>query len=156
MICAEDELGLGESHDGILALPEEAPVGVPAAEYLKITNDSVIEIGLTPNRTDAMCHIGVARDLRAGLLRQDVHSTLKFPSVESFNVGNTKHVIPVEIKNREACGQYFGLTISGVEVKESPDWLKTKLNSIGLSPVNNVVDVTNFCSSRNGPSFTCI
>jgi phenylalanyl-tRNA synthetase beta chain len=150
MICAEDELGLGESHDGILALPEEAPVGVPAAEYLKITNDSVIEIGLTPNRTDAMCHIGVARDLRAGLLRQDVHSTLKFPSVESFNVGNTKHVIPVEVKKREACGQYFGLTISGLEVKESPDWLKTKLNSIGLSPVNNVVDVTNFVLHETG------
>lgn len=150
MICAEDELGLGESHDGILALPADAPTGMPAAEYLKITNDSVIEIGLTPNRTDAMCHIGVARDLRAGLLRQDVQSTLMLPSVESFEVENTEHVIPVKIENEDACGQYFGLTITGVEVEDSPDWLKTKLNSIGLSPVNNIVDITNFVLHETG------
>lgn len=150
MICAEDELGLGESHDGILALPTDAPTGMPAAEYLKITNDSIIEIGLTPNRTDAMCHIGVARDLRAGLLRQDVQTTLKFPSVESFKVANTQRVIPVKIENGDACGHYFGLTISGVEVKSSPDWLKTKLNSIGLSPVNNIVDITNFVLHETG------
>jgi len=150
MICAEDELGLGKSHDGILALPQDAHVGMPAAEYLKITNDSVIEIGLTPNRTDAMCHIGVARDLRAGLLRQDIQTTLKFPSIDSFAVENTKRIIPVKIEGKDACGQYLGLTISGVEVKDSPDWLKTKLSAIGLSSVNNIVDVTNFVLHETG------
>ena len=150
MICAEDELGLGQSHDGILALPADAPIGMLAAEYLKVTNDSVIEIGLTPNRTDAMSHIGVARDLRAGLLRQNIQTTLVIPSVDSFKVENNERVIPVKIEDKEACGQYYGLTITGVEVKESPDWLKTKLNSIGLISINTIVDVTNFVLHETG------
>lgn len=150
MICAEDELGLGSSHEGIMVLDKNAPVGEAAADYLNITNDQVIEIGLTPNRTDAMCHIGVARDLRAGLLRKGVSPTLETPSIESFEVENTDLTIKVNIEDREACGQYFGLTISGVEVQESPDWLKVKLSAIGLAPVNNIVDVTNFVLHETG------
>ncbi len=143
MICAEDEIGLGTSHDGIMVLDENAEIGTPAKEYFKIENDVVFEIGLTPNRIDGASHIGVARDL-AAYLSQTENTSYTQPSVEAFKVDNTKHTIPVEVENTEACKRYAGLTISGIEIKESPDWLKNKISAIGLKPINNVVDITNF------------
>jgi len=139
MICAEDEIGLGESHAGIIVLNTTVPNGTPASTFYKIESDYVLEIGLTPNRADAASHIGVARDVRAAKKR-----TLKFPSVENFKVDNTTLTIPVKVENTEACPRYSAVTISGVVVGESPDWLKGRLHSIGLSPINNVVDITNF------------
>ncbi|MEO1055213.1 MAG: phenylalanine--tRNA ligase subunit beta, partial [Bacteroidota bacterium] len=139
MICAEDEIGLGASHEGIIELDTSLPNGTPAIEYFQLESDQVIEIGLTPNRADATSHIGVARDLKA-VLDEEV----QWPSVDNFSVENESLTIPVEVENSEACPRYSAVTISGVEVKESPDWLKDKLSAIGLTPVNNVVDATNF------------
>lgn len=139
MICAEDEIGLGESHAGIIVLNTTVANGTPASTFYKIESDYVLEIGLTPNRADAASHVGVARDVRAAKKR-----TLKFPSVENFKVENTSLTIPVKVENTEACPRYSAVTISGVTVAESPDWLKGRLQSIGLSPINNVVDITNF------------
>ncbi len=144
MICAEDELGLGDSHDGILVMDDNAKVGSPVANYYDIENDNVIEIGLTPNRTDGMSHYGVARDLRAALLHQGESHNMMLPSVENFKVDNINLPIEVEVKDTEACPRYAGLTISGIEVKESPTWLQNRLKAIGLGPINNVVDVTNY------------
>lgn len=153
MICAEDEIGLGTDHDGIMVLPQEAPIGMTASEYFKVESDFVIEIGLTPNRNDAMSHIGVARDLLAALKHQnevEQSTPLKWPKIADFKVDNESFTIPVEVENSEACPRYCGITLSGVEVKESPDWLKNKLRSIGLNPHNNVVDVTNFVLHEMG------
>lgn len=144
MICAEDELGLGDSHDGILVMDDNAKVGSPVANYYDIENDTVIEIGLTPNRTDGMSHYGVARDLRAALLHQGENHDMILPSVDNFKVHNTNLPIEVEVKDTEACPRYAGLTISGIEVKESPTWLQNRLKAIGLGTINNVVDVTNY------------
>jgi phenylalanyl-tRNA synthetase beta chain len=149
MICAEDELGLGESHDGIMILKADTPIGTPAHEYFNIEDDYVFEIGLTPNRTDAMSHYGVARDLRAGLIQQGITAELTLPKVD-FNVDNTNLTIPVVVENKEACPQYLGVTISGVTVEPSPDWLQNRLRAIGLKPINNVVDVTNFVLHETG------
>lgn len=144
MICAEDELGLGDSHDGIMVLPDEAPVGVPAAEYLKVENDYLYEIGLTPNRIDAASHYGVARDLAAYISFHEIPVKAILPDVSSFNVDSNTLYIPVEVQNPEACQRYCGITITGIKVGPSPDWLQKRLLAIGLKPINNVVDITNF------------
>jgi phenylalanyl-tRNA synthetase beta chain len=139
MICAEDEIGLGQSHDGIMVLDTDLPNGAPAAEFFKLESDYVFEIGLTPNRADGASHFGVARDLKALLSR-----SLNLPSIEDFKIDNTTRTIEVRVENAEACPRYSALTISNIKVKESPDWLKTKLKAIGINPTNNVVDVTNY------------
>ncbi|MBC7916024.1 MAG: phenylalanine--tRNA ligase subunit beta, partial [Pyrinomonadaceae bacterium] len=139
MICAEDEIGLGSSHDGIMVLEPNAGIGTAAKEYFNVTDDYLCEIGLTPNRADAASHLGVARDLAAYL-----RSTISMPDVSAFEIGDTSFTIPVEVENAEACKRYSSLTISGVTVKDSPDWLKDKLKIIGVRPINNIVDVTNY------------
>jgi phenylalanyl-tRNA synthetase beta chain len=139
MICAEDELGLGTNHDGIMVLDTTLPTGTPASQYFNIEDDVVLEIGLTPNRSDATSHIGVARDLRAVLKRG-----IKWPDVSEFKVDNHTSGITVTVEDRAGCPRYSGVSISNITIKESPDWLKNKLLSIGQSPINNVVDVTNF------------
>ncbi|MCA0131816.1 phenylalanine--tRNA ligase subunit beta [Winogradskyella alexanderae] len=144
MICAEDELGLGESHDGIMVLDKLLKVGTKASEVFKVENDQVFEIGLTPNRADAMSHYGVARDLKAGLLQKEVTLELITPSVSSYHVDARSLKIDVEVKDKEKCPRYCGVTISGVKVEPSPSWLQHKLKSIGLSPINNIVDITNY------------
>ena len=143
MICAEDELGLGTSHEGIIVLEPNAKVGMPAAEYFNIKDDYQFEIGLTPNRIDAASHFGVARDL-AAFLNLTKETKASKPSIDNFKIDSNKLHIPVEIMNVEACPRYSGLTISNVKVGPSPDWLQNRLRSIGLTPINNVVDVTNF------------
>jgi phenylalanyl-tRNA synthetase beta chain len=149
MICAEDEIGLGTSHDGIMVLSPDAVVGTPAAKYFNVESDWQIEVDLTPNRIDAGSHIGVARDL-AAYLKQHQDISYKKPSVDEFKVENNNLPIPVEIGTPAACHRYAGVTISEVEIKESPDWLKNRLRSIGLNPINNVVDVTNFILMETG------
>ena len=139
MICAEDEIGLGASHDGIMVLGEDASVGVSAKEYFKINDDYVYEIGLTPNRADAASHLGVARDL-AAFLKVEV----KMPDISDFTTESTDLTIRVKVENAKACPRYSSVTIVGVEVKESPEWLKRHLNVIGIRPINNIVDVTNY------------
>ena len=144
MICAEDELGLGEGHDGIMVLDEALTPGTPCADIFEVESDQVFEIGLTPNRADAMSHYGVARDLRAGLLQQGSQHELITPSVSSFHVDNRTLRIDVEVKDKKLCPRYCGLTITGLRVSESPEWLKNRLLAIGITPKNNVVDVTNY------------
>jgi phenylalanyl-tRNA synthetase beta chain len=144
MICAEDELGLGDSHDGIMVLPDDAPIGTPAAEYFKIEKDYQYEIGLTPNRIDAASHFGVARDLAAYVNFHEKPIKANLPDVQDFKVDNNSLAIPVHVENAEACTRYSGLTISGIKVGPSPEWLQNRLRSIGLNPINNVVDITNF------------
>ena len=144
MICAEDELGLGTSHDGIMILDSKLKTGTTLAEVLKIVNDEIFEIGLTPNRADAMSHYGVARDLRAGLLQKNKNVELITPSVSAFKVEKRTLKIDIDIKDIKLAPRYCGVTISGIEVKPSPDWLQNRLKSIGLTPKNNIVDVTNF------------
>lgn len=139
MICAEDEIGLGESHTGIIVLNTSKANGTLASEFYNIQSDFVLEIGLTPNRADAASHLGVARDIKAATNRQ-----LSWPSVDSFKTESKNLPISVTVENTEACPRYSAVTISGVTVKESPDWLKNRLKSIGLSPINNIVDITNF------------
>jgi len=143
MICAEDELGLGESHEGIMVLPEDTPLGMPAHEYLNVEYDTVFEIGLTPNRIDGASHYGVARDL-AAYFNLSKPSKASLPSVKDFNIDNNSAHIPVIIENKSDCLRYSALTVSGVEVRESPRWLKNRLKAIGLSPLNNIVDITNY------------
>lgn len=145
MICAEDEIGLGESHAGIMVLDTTAPNGTPAADYFNVDTDYVLEIGLTPNRADAASHIGVARDIKAARQR-----TLKLPDVTNFKTENNNLPISVHVENTTACPRYSAVTISGVTVKESPAWLKNRLKSIGLSPINNLVDITNFVLHETG------
>ena len=149
MICAEDELGLGTSHDGIMVLDSGTPAGTPASNYFRIETDTVFEIGLTPNRIDAASHLGVARDLAAYLKQQGEVEVLK-PSVEGFKHDNTDLPIDIVIEEEAGCKRYSGLTIRGVSVKESPAWLQTRLRSVGLSPINNVVDITNFVLHESG------
>ncbi|WP_158729731.1 MULTISPECIES: phenylalanine--tRNA ligase subunit beta [unclassified Flavobacterium] len=144
MICAEDELGLGESHDGIMILDDSLVPGTAAATVFKIENDEVFEIGLTPNRADAMSHLGTARDLRAGLLQNGVSVELITPSVSNFRVDKRTLKIDIDVKEPKLAPRYCGVTISGIEVKPSPAWLQNRLKSIGLNPKNNIVDVTNY------------
>jgi phenylalanyl-tRNA synthetase beta chain len=134
MICAEDELGLGKGHDGILVLNSDIKVGTSGAEVFNIETDEVFEIGLTPNRSDAMSHFGVARDLKAGLLQQDVNLELISPSVSDFHVNERTLRIDVEVQNKDLIPRYCGITITDVEVKDSPEWIQNRLKSIGLIP----------------------
>ena len=149
MICAEDEIGLGKGHDGIMVLDPSTAIGTLAKDHFNVEDDYELEIGLTPNRADATGHIGVARDLVA-VLGQSQEINLVKPSVEDFKVDNTALNIIVEIEDVELCPRYSGVTISGLEVKDSPDWLMNRLLSIGLTPINNVVDVTNFVLHETG------
>ena len=149
MICAEDEIGLGSSHDGIMVLDQSAIPGTPASQYFKIESDFVLEVDLTPNRIDSASHIGIARDL-AAYIKQKHPISYHRPSVEAFKVDNRSLEIPVEVLNTEACPRYSGVTISNVTVKESPEWLKNKLKLIGLKAINNIVDVTNFVLFETG------
>ena len=145
MICAEDELGLGDSHDGIMILAAELIPGTPASKVFNIETDEVFEIGLTPNRADAMSHWGVARDLRAGLIQKNsTQSELITPSVNKFKVEKRTLKIDVKVEDTKLAPRYCGVTISGVTIKPSPEWLKNRLKSIGLTPKNNIVDVTNY------------
>jgi phenylalanyl-tRNA synthetase beta chain len=145
MICAEDEIGLGDSHAGIMVLNTTARNGTPAPDFFNIESDYSIEIGLTPNRADAASHIGVARDIKASTKRK-----LNLPSVDAFKVENQKLNIPVVVENKEACPRYSAVTVTNVKVGESPSWLKTRLLSIGLTPINNIVDITNFICHELG------
>ena len=149
MICAEDEVGLGTDHEGIIVLDESAEVGSAVKDYFNVQSDWVIEIDLTPNRIDGGSHIGVARDL-AAYLSLEKKTEYKRPPVDNFKADNHNLEIPVEIKNPEACPRYTGVTISGVTVKESPDWLKNRLKAIGQTPINNVVDITNYVLHETG------
>lgn len=145
MICAEDEIGVGTSHDGIIVLPDDTPVGLPAAEYYKVETDHVLEVDITPNRVDATSHFGVARDLAAYLQQQGTPAALQRPSIEGFSIDDPSgEAITVEAIDEAACLRYSGLTIRGVTVRESPEWLRRRLVAIGLRPINNVVDVTNY------------
>jgi len=144
MICAEDELGLGASHDGILVLDNELTVGTLVAELYEVENDQVFEIGLTPNRADAMSHFGTARDLKAGLIQKDLNVELITPSVSAFRIDNRTLKIDVDVINKELAPRYCGVTISGIKVETSPNWLQNRLKAIGLTPKNNIVDVTNY------------
>lgn len=150
MICAEDEIGVGTSHDGIMVLPPDTPVGMPAKEYFHVEDDTLIEVDITPNRSDAASHYGVARDLYAYYKAHGQDVTLTKPSVEAFRVNNHNLPITVTIDNKQACPRYTGVSIQGVTVKESPHWLKKSLNAIGLHSINNVVDVTNFVLHEMG------
>ena len=150
MLCGSDEIGLGGSHEGIMELAEDSVPGTAASDYFELESDTVFEIGLTPNRSDAMGHLGVALDLKAGLAAQGKHVALKKPSIDAFEVDGNDLNIEIQVDNYEACPRYSGLTISGVQVKESPDWLSNKLKALGLTPINNVVDVTNFVLHETG------
>lgn len=144
MICAEDELGLGSSHDGILVLDPHIEPGTPAAKVFKIEQDEVFEIGLTPNRADAMSHFGVARDLRAGLMQQEINLELISPSVSDFHVDERKLKIDVEVENKELAPRYCGISITDVVIKDAPEWIQNRLKAIGITPKNNIVDITNY------------
>jgi len=152
MICAEDELGLGTSHDGIMVLDAEAKAGTPAKEYFNIQDDYIFEIGLTPNRSDATSHIGAARDLVAVFnhINKNNNSKLLLPSVEEFKVDNHDLDIDIKVENEKACPRYSGVTLTNLKVEESPEWLKNALNAIGLRPINNLVDITNFVMWETG------
>jgi phenylalanyl-tRNA synthetase beta chain len=149
MICAEDEIGLGSSHDGIMVLDASAVPGTPASEYFKIESDFMLEVDLTPNRIDSASHIGIARDL-AAYIKQKHPISYHCPSVDGFKVDNHSFQIPVEVRNSAACPRYSGVTVSNVVVKESPEWLKNNLKLIGIRPINNIVDVTNFVLFETG------
>ena len=150
MICAEDEIGVGNNHDGIMVLPADTPVGMPAKEYFGVEDDTLIEVDITPNRADGASHYGVARDLYAYYQAKGVDIALTKPSVEDFQVQSNALPIEVVVENAGACPRYTGVSIKGVTIKESPDWLKKALNTIGIRPINNVVDVTNFVLHEMG------
>jgi phenylalanyl-tRNA synthetase beta chain len=150
MICAEDEIGLGTSHEGIIVLPAEAKVGMSAREYYKVESDYVLEVDITPNRVDAASHYGVARDLAACLRAQGVEAELKRPSVGDFKIEDPSRGVKVRVENTEACPRYTGVTVKGVTVKESPAWLRNRLEAIGVRAINNVVDVTNYVLHETG------
>ena len=150
MICAEDELGLGSSHDGIMVLPNEVEVGTLASDYFKIENDTVFEIGLTPNRSDAMGHFGVARDLKTVLNHNGSELEMCLPTLKHFKTDNINLSISVEVENSELCPRYSGVSINGIKIEPSPEWLKNRLKSIGIESKNNIVDVTNFVLHETG------
>jgi phenylalanyl-tRNA synthetase beta chain len=144
MICAEDELGLGKGHDGILVIDDKYKVGTPASKVFNIASDLVFEFGLTPNRAYAMSHMGVARDLRAGLMQEGLKLEFKTPSVSNFQVDERTLKIDLQVDDKELIPRYCGVTISNIKVEVSPKWLQDKLKSLGLTPKNNVVDITNY------------
>ena len=150
MLCAEDEIGIGSDHAGIIVLPDGTPVGMPAKEYYHVEDDTLIEVDITPNRSDAISHYGVARDLHAYYLAHGQNIALTRPSVEAFAVQNHNLPIEITIEDTEDCPRYTGVSIQGVSIHESPDWLKKSLTTIGLRPINNVVDVTNFVLHETG------
>ena len=150
MICAEDEIGVGTSHDGIIVLPEDAKVGMPAAEYYQLESDWLIEVDITANRADALSHWGVARDLYAWLKQNGYETSLHRPSDEGFKVDNHDLPIDVVIENQEACKRYACVSVKNCEVKESPEWLKQRLTTVGLRPINNIVDITNYIMMAYG------
>ena len=155
MICAEDEIGVGTSHDGIIVLPEDAPIGMPAAEYYNLESDWVIEVDITANRSDALSHYGVARDLYAWLKQNNYQTELHKPNCDAFEVDNESLTIDVEVKNTEACKRYACVSISNCEVKESPEWLQNKLKIVGIRPINNIVDITNYIMMAYGQPMHC-
>src|SRR5690606_4420239 len=144
MVCSESELGLGSSHEGIMVLKNDLQPGKPVSEVFEIENDHVFEIGLTPNRADAMSHWGVARDLKAGYQQKEVNLELITPSVSKFHIDSRSYRIPVKVQDAALAPRYCSVTISGVEVKESPAWLKNRLKAIGINSKNNIVDISNF------------
>ena len=155
MICAEDEIGIGTDHSGIIVLPDDAVVGTPAKDYYNIKSDYVLEVDITPNRADACSHYGVARDLYAYLVQRGIPTQLHKPSVDAFKVDNNDLDISVTIKNGDACPRYAGITVKGVTVKESPEWLQNDLRMIGLRPINNIVDITNYILFAYGHPMHC-
>ena len=155
MICAEDEIGIGTSHDGIIVLPDDAVVGTPAAEYYHLESDWVIEIDITANRADALSHWGVARDLYAWLKQNGYETALHRPDCNAFTVDNEDLPIDVEIENQEACKRYVCLSVTDCDVKESPDWMKQRLSAVGVRPINNIVDITNYVMMAYGQPMHC-
>ena len=155
MICAEDEIGVGTSHNGIIVLPDSAIPGTPAKEYYNIKSDYLIGVDITPNRADACSHYGVARDLYAYTMQATGKSALHLPSADDFKVDNNDLCIDIDVQNTEACMRYAGVTVKGVTVKESPEWLKNKLTIIGLRPINNIVDITNYILHAYGQPMHC-
>lgn len=155
MICAEDEIGVGTSHDGIIVLPADTRVGLPVADYYQLRSDYVIEVDITPNRADACSHYGVARDLYAWLCCHGYPTALHRPGVEDFAVDNHNLEIAVEVENVEACPRYCAVTLTGCEVKDSPEWLQEKLRTIGVRPINNIVDITNYILFAYGQPLHC-
>ncbi len=155
MLCAEDEIGVGASHDGIIVLPDETQVGTPAAEYYGLESDYVLEVDITPNRADACSHYGVARDLYAWLVRNGHPTALHRPDVEAFHADNHELEIDVRIENAEACPRYCAVSVKDCEVKESPKWLRDKLTTVGLRPINNIVDITNYVMMAFGQPLHC-
>lgn len=155
MICAEDEIGVGNSHEGIIVLPEDAVVGTPAAEYYHLESDWVIDIDITANRADALSHYGVARDLYAWLVQRGYETTLHRPDCDRFEVDNESLPIDVEIENTMACKRYACLSVTDCDVKESPKWLQDKLVTVGLRPINNIVDITNYIMMAYGQPMHC-
>jgi len=150
MICAEDEIGIGEDHEGIIVLDQDLTPGTPVSEVIEVMHDTVFEIGLTPNRIDGASHIGTARDVVAYLNQDDSTAQLHMPDVSSFKPDNTDLQIPVEVEDSEACPRYSGVTLSGIKVMDSPVWLQNKLKAIGQTPINNIVDITNFVLHETG------
>ena len=155
MICAEDEVGIGTSHEGIIVLPEDVVPGTLAKDYYNIKSDYVLEVDITPNRSDACSHYGVARDLYAWLIQNGRQATLKRPSVDAFKVDNHDMNIDIVVENTEACPRYAGVAIKNVTVKESPEWLQNKLRLIGVRPINNIVDITNYILHAYGQPMHC-
>ena len=155
MLCAEDEIGLGTDHNGIIVLPSDAVVGTPAAEYYHIESDYIIEVDITPNRADACSHYGVARDLYAWLVQNGYKTSLHRPSCDDFKVDDETLPIAVEVENKQACPRYAAVSLTGCQVKESPEWLQNKLRVIGLRPINNIVDITNYIMMAYGQPLHC-
>lgn len=155
MICAEDEIGIGTDHNGIIVLPDDAIVGTPAAKYYNIESDYIIEVDITPNRADACSHYGVARDLYAWLVQNGYKTSLKRPSCDDFQVNDNSLPISIEVQNTEACPRYCAVSLTGCQVKESPEWLQNKLRVIGLRPINNIVDITNYIMMAYGQPLHC-
>ncbi len=149
MICAEDEIGLGKGHEGIMVLPEDAKVGTLAKDYFKVETDYILDVDITPNRADALSHYGVARDLAVYFGANGISKSLNFPELKPLNK-TADLPFSIKIEDKEACSRYAGISIKGVEVKDSPDWIKKKLKAIGLSPINNIVDITNFVMHETG------
>lgn len=150
MICAEDEIGIGQSHDGIIVLPSDTPIGTLASDYFKVESDYILEINITPNRPDATSHIGAARDIVAFQKIKDANATLLIPNIQKNELDNSKSSIKIEIENIDACPRYSGIVINNIEVKDSPQWLKNKIESVGLRSINNIVDITNYVQFEFG------
>lgn len=155
MICAEDEIGVGTSHDGIIVLPADTKVGIPAAQYYNLESDYVIEVDITPNRADACSHYGVARDLYAYLVQNGKQTALHRPCVKDFKVDNNDLPISIEVESTEGCSRYCAVSLKNCEVRESPKWLQERLSVIGLRPINNIVDITNYIMMAYGQPLHC-